>query len=581
MVDILFVVPVYEPIVSKDCNGTVLLATILKEKGMDVNIYRYYETKSTSDFWEFVEESARNILAREPKIVSFYCRSDCYLMNIRVAERIRNLNPEIHIVFGGPQADTSAIETIKRIPYVDYCCCGEGETTVFPLFYGLINNNDVSGIPGLTYRNAEGNVISNPRPDMIGNLDELPFDDYSFIPNEFKNRAIEENRSFHIDVGRGCPYNCAYCSTSVFWKRKFRMKSSERIIQEMIRAEKELGVDKFVLEHDLFTANKNKVLEFCKILKEKGFNKSWTCSSRADTIDKETIEEMASVGLKRIYMGIETGSPRMQKLTHKNLDLDIAIETIKTLQKNNVGVTASFIYGFPEETEEDVEQTLQFAYRLLQMGVNKIQFHLCTIFPGTEYYNTYIDSLVLSETATDAVDTFGLEENREFIKANKEIFPSFFEYRSELRDKLFGLSKVIKTVFELYTKLRECDPEKFCDMRLIDLFFDFKKANKVIDENLGIYDHQNNELELVRNYLSTIYGKEDLEVLCGGFAFYRDLKDINKNANDHMEVKLYDIDVAAFDKGTPISQIKKMPVMVYIKKADNKISYVVKPTMFG
>lgn len=579
MADVLFVVPVFETVFSRDCNGTILLATILKEKGMDINIYRYYETKATDNFSEFVEDTVKNILARKPKIVSFYCRSDCYLMNIRVAERIKKSNPEIYIVFGGPQADTSAIETIKRIPFVDYCCCGEGETTVFPLFNGLINNNDVSDIPGLTYKNSDGVVISNPRPDMIEDLDTLPFDDYSFTPKEFISCAMKESRSFHLDVGRGCPYNCAYCSTSVFWKRKFRVKSSKRIFQEMIRAEKELGAESFVLDHDLFTANKKKVLEFCRMLKENGFDKSWICSSRADTIDKETIEEMASAGLKRIYIGIETGSSRMQKLTHKNLNLDVAIETIKTLLKNNVGVTASFIYGFPEETEEDVEQTLQVAYRLFEMGVNKIQFHLCTIFPGTEYYDTYKDSLVFSETITDAVGTFGLEENREFIKANKDIFSSYFEYRSELRDRLLGLSKVVKIVFAMYKKLCECDPERFKDMRLIDMFFGFKKSNKVIDETNTDYDYQLNEINLIRNYLSTIYDKEELEVLCGGFEFYHDLRVINKNANDHIEVKFYDIDVADFDKGKFLSEIKRTPVMVCIKKVDDKISYIVNPAM--
>ncbi len=579
MEDVLFVVPVYEATISRDCNGTILLATILKEKGMNVGIYRYYETKATNNFYEYVEDATKNILARNPRIVSFYCRSDCYLVNIRVAERIKELRPEIHIVFGGPQADTSAVETIKKIPYVDYCCCGEGETTVFPLFNGLINNLDVTHIPGLTYRNSEGVVVSNPRPEMIEDLDTLPFDDYSFTPEEFKKRVTDENQHFHVDVGRGCPYNCAYCSTSIFWKRRFRMKSADRIFKEIVKAEKELGVTSFVLEHDLFTANKKKVFEFCKILKDNGFNKSWICSSRADTIDRETIEEMASAGLERIYMGIETGSPRMQKLTHKNLNLDTTIETIKALHDNNIRVTASFIYGFPEETEDDIEQTLQFVYRLVKMHVKKIQMHLFTMFPGTEYYNTYKDSLTLTNNTTDAVDTFGLEENREFIQENKEIFPSFFEYRSELRDKVYGLSNLMMLIFEIYEKLCKCDPERFCNMRLIDLFFDFKKANNISSEQNPATSVRENRLQYICNYLATIYTSDELDILVDGFTFYADLKRINQSDLAQMEVKSYNSDVNAFDKGAKLSEIKKTPVMVFIRKTGNKISYVSKPTM--
>lgn len=579
MSDVLFVVPVFKPDITKECSGTLLLATILKESGTDVGIYRYYESGNEDDFRDFVEISVKNILAKSPRIVSFYCRGDCYLTNIRVAEKIKEQNPDIYIVFGGPQADISAQETIERIPWVDYCCSGEGETTVLPLFSGLLNGDDVTHIRGLTYRNNIGEVVSNPRPDLIADLDTLPFVDYSFIPEESKKETKAKNYKASIDVGRGCPYNCAYCSTSAFWQRRFRLKSPQRIVAEMKRMEREFGIKKCLFDHDLFTANKNKVREFCSILKEEGLGFTWSCSSRADTINNELIDEMVSAGMKSIYLGIETGSPRMQKLTHKNLDLDKAYEIIRYLRAKGVLVTASFIYGFPQETEEDVEDTLKYISRLIDMQVTSVQLHLCAMFPGTEYYNTYKEHLVLSSSFSNIVGDFGVRENLDFIKDNKVLFPFYYEYRSELRDKFSGIENVFVMIIDMHKKLSSLDPQKFSKKRLVDLFLEFKEVNKACFEVDSDYEFKDYDTELALNYLSTVYSGEELEKLKDIFAFFSDLRPSKDKSEDGMQMKVYSVDIKAVNDGKHLSEIKLTPTMVSINKSGKKVSYIAKPLM--
>ncbi len=577
MSDVMFVVPAFEADILNECNGTLLLATILKENGIDVDIYRYYQSGDKKSFADFVDVSVKNILAKEPKIVSFYCRGDCYLANIRVAEKIKEINPCVFIVFGGPQADISARETIERIPFVDYCCSGEGETTIYPLFSGLLNGTDVLHIRGLTYRNDRGEVVSNPRPELLLDLDELPIEDYGFIPEEIRSQPKEKNKAVTIGVGRGCPYNCAYCSTSMFWQRKFRIKSPKRILLEMKNIEKVFGVNRCVFDHDLFTANKSKVYEFCKLLKESGENRRWSCSSRADTIDKELVDEMVSSGMTAIYLGIETGSPRMQKLIHKNLNLDKTYEIIKHLLQKGVYVCASFIYGFPEETEDDLEETLQFMYRLMKLGISGVQMHLCAIFPGTEYYNTYKDQLVLSETFSDQVGSFGVAENMSFIKANKDLFPFYYEYRSELRDRFSGLSKQAFMIIEMYKKLIALDSEKFAGMRLVDLFLAVNEANKASAELTEKSGHTEPKVERICNYLATVCDKEDMEIYREVFTFHYDLQAANNMEGNHADVKIYGIDIDAVVKGKSLSEIERKPVMVYINKVGKTVSYVIKP----
>jgi len=531
MSSVLFVVPVFKELIRQECGGTLLLATILKSKGIDVDIYRYYESNPDTDFNTFLDNSVNNILARNPLIVSFYCRGDSYLANILVAKRIKELHPEIHIVFGGPQADITARETIEQIPWVDYCCSGEGETTIYPLFKGLLNGEDVTYINGLTYRNSSNEIVTNPRPELIENLDELPYTDYTFIPESTLSKNMETPPKVLMDVGRGCPYNCAYCSTSLFWQRKFRLKSADRIVAEMKQLYEEYGIKKFIFEHDLFTASKKRVFEFCRALKDSGLGLEWSCSSRADTIDKETIEEMASAGMRSIYMGIESGSARMQKIMHKNLNLDKAMDTIKHLTDNKIKITASFIYGYPEETYEDLEETLKVIHSLYKRGNVSIQLHLCSILPGTEYFSKYKNELVWAENISDITGDFGVKENIDFIRAHKELFPFYYEYHNELRSRLYGMNKLIFLFMEMYDYLMTFDRENFSDKRIIDIYLDFIDANKHILNNEN-EEYSKIKRELYSNYVSSVYDKNYAQKFIEILTFKADLQDIKEEGKD-------------------------------------------------
>lgn len=577
MSDVLFVVPAFEPSILEESYGTLLLATMLKEKGIDVDIYRFFESDPNSGFISFVENSTNNILAKKPKIVSFYCRGDCYLANIRVAEKLKKENPQLIIVFGGPQADLVAKETLTQLPFIDYCCCGEGETTIYPLFSTLLKGGDVTNVKGLAYRDFKGNIISNPRPELFKNLDELPFIDYSLVPENILDNARKQNLRIDLDVGRGCPFNCAYCSTCRFWERKYRLKSARRIVDELKALHEIFGNTVFGLEHDLFTANKKKVLEFCHELKESGLPVEWYCSSRADTLDEELINEMVDSGLRRVFLGIETGSERMQKLSHKNLKLENIEKTIKSLLDKNVAVTASFIFGFPEETEDDLEQTLQLAYKLFLLRVHRLQFHLCVIFPGTEYFDAYKDQLVLAENVSNIVGDFGVKENRDFIEKHSELFPFYYEYRSDLRDRFSGMDKDIVKFMGIYEKLSVYDPEKIKDKRMVDLYLDFRtKTEEIRNSFTSSEELKGRWTEVTFTYLATLYQSDDYKKITGIFSYLQGLNAIKTNPEISVDVKQYDIDIAAVMKKKTLAEIPLKPTMVIFNRQENNISCNIK-----
>lgn len=564
MSDVIFVVPNEAPTLYHEFCGTLLLATILKQNNTDVDIYRFTEASMSNGFFPFIDETAKNIVAKGPKIVSFYCRCDCYLTNIMIAKKIKETNPDIYVIFGGPQADASAYDTINEIPWVDFCCRGEGETTVYTLFSALLNKTDYSAIKGLTYKDNNQNIVENPAPELVEDLDSLPFTDYSLIPDYIVNNPESYDHAFPIDVGRGCPFNCAYCSTSIFWQRKFRVKSADRIVKEMLDLNKHFNITKFNFQHDLFTVDKKKVLNFTSALSEAGSPFEWSCSSRVDTLDEETIVSMAENGMRSVYLGIETGSERMQKLINKNLKIDKIIETIDIFIKNKVNVTASFMFGFPEETQEDLEKTLQLVLKLYRMGVQKFQFHLCSITPGTLYYYKYFDKLTLAINQSDQVGDFGIEECRDFIKEHIKLFSYCYEYKSELRDRFANLHQCAIPAIITYNLLSSFFPKLFQNIRISD----------VLLEILDIYSKKpdfsyNSDfaLEYVKNHFSG----DTLTKLTDIFNYHK----LNDRAileeNFEPSVEYFSTDIQAYRNGEAFENIPLKNQMLYFFKADKKL----------
>ena len=131
-IDITFVVPAFKPKMKEESLGTLILAKKLLLNGYNVDIVRYWNAKNSPrlDYDSFRNEFVSFIVNKAPKIVSFYCRCEEYHICLDLANRIKKLSPTIKIIFGGPQAELVAKETIRTFNFVDYICCSEGENTI-------------------------------------------------------------------------------------------------------------------------------------------------------------------------------------------------------------------------------------------------------------------------------------------------------------------------------------------------------------------------------------------------------------------------------------------------------------------
>lgn len=476
MADIVFITPNIDGYILDEPVGTLVLATILRNAGMDVEILQFYRFGNVDNFADFMEGAVKLVKEKAPKIVSFYTRCDTYHISMKLAQKIKTVFPQIYIVFGGPQADLSAEDTLRAAPYVDYICRGEGETTVVPFFCSLLSGKPDHSICGLAYH-SQNEIIMNPKPEMIADLDTLHPIDYNFLNDMNRGIGPSVDNAFPVDVGRGCPFACTYCSTKSFWKRKYRIKSAERIIEEIKELHERFKVNRFVFLHDMFTLDRKKVVAVCKGLKQIGFPIAWSCSARVDCVDRELIDIMVDSGMCAIYMGIETGSPRMQKLVQKNLKLDDVMDKLSYIAQKGVRITASFIYGFPNETEEDFAKTMQLMLQLSSVPKIALQAHLCTFFSGTELTEQYFDQIERSTARSDLIGEYAIQECEDLIRQYPRLFPHFFEYKNELREKI----KHFPQFFNCWMTLRpvyEYIANKYYTEDICQMLYDFSENNR-------------------------------------------------------------------------------------------------------
>jgi radical SAM superfamily enzyme YgiQ (UPF0313 family) len=342
-------------------------------------------------------------------------------LTIRIAEQIKRNNPDAIIILGGPQASAVDVATLQAFPFVDLIVRGEADETLLRVLQTGVRSPALALVPGITFRSG-GSVVRNPEAPVVMDLDALPFPAFDLLP------WTEPPFYFPIEIGRGCPFSCTFCSTNDFFRRRFRLKSPQAVLAQIARVRIDHRVRRFDLVHDMFTVDRKRVVAFCEALLESGEQIEWGCSARTDCVDNELIELMYRAGCRSLFFGVETGSPRLQRAIEKDLDLVDAAARIKTCTSTGINTTVSLITGFPEETEEDLWQTVSFLMDTAQHELVEPQLHIVAPLAGTPLHNKFRGRLLLDSVTSDMSYQGWTQEDpdRDLIASFPDIFSSFY-----------------------------------------------------------------------------------------------------------------------------------------------------------
>lgn len=484
MAEIVFVVPTSVRTIKQEVNGTLLLATRLLQAGFDTRILRFCEVESFGgDYADFIRDITHKILAQSPRCVSFYALWPTYHTMLRIARELKALRPELQVVLGGPQATATAAVTMEHMEFVDCICTGEGENTVVPFFTALLRRGGegLAEIPGLYYRTAGGVAFCDTENPLCDLNDQPYWDDrlYLDLYTEPDDYTRSDTYDMPLDVGRGCPYSCTFCCTSHFWRRTYRLKSPQRVVDEMRYYHEKFGIRSFKFAHDAFTINHHLVGQVCDRILEEGLDFRWNCTTRIDCITEELILKMKQAGMRRIEVGIETGSPRMQKLINKRLDLEKARRMIAFLLDNKIRVSLFFIYGLPEETEEDLAQTLSFVFEMMDRGVRNVLMSICCFTPTTAITERFYDELVYDPKMEVLFHSFyGDEADLQMIRENKSVFPVYYNLPTTIRRDYQYLRYLVNLYARFPKGLRQLRRQYGGDD--LRLYRDFEEKNREV-----------------------------------------------------------------------------------------------------
>lgn len=416
--------------------GLLSLAAVLESAPHHVSIVDFNYALCDGDISlddDFYSRALARIEALCPEVVGFSTMCNSYHITLRLAQHLKARMPHILVILGGPQASVVDTQTLEAFPFIDFIVRGEAESSLPKLLDCLSQQTSPARVPGLTYR-TEGRILRNPDAPLQSDLDLLPSPAYHLFPYQI-------GAAPSIDAGRGCPFACSFCSTSTFWRRRFRLKSIDRLIGEMSMLKREYQASSFTFMHDLFTVNRRRLHAFCDRLESEKMDVSWTCSARVDCVDRALLKRMAETGCWAVFYGVETGSPTMQREIHKNLKLEQVWSAVEGTIAAKMRPTVSFIAGFPMETEADLEQTLDLIQDLIARSEVNVQLHILAPQTGTPDYDHYRDRLRFDGYYSDIAGTAQRFLEPEWFQQYPDLFSSFYYFETDgvSRQRLTGL----------------------------------------------------------------------------------------------------------------------------------------------
>jgi len=576
--DVLFINPTEQMRLSEEVNGTMLLATKLLQAGFNVQMLRFGQAEHyMKDYKGFIASITDRILQLQPKCISLYTLWPYYHVTLRIARSVKEQAPHIYIVLGGPQASATAVSTMESQPYIDYICTGEGENTVVPFFSALFAGDmqALAAVPGVYWR-QDGKVLNNPRQADLCDLNTLPYwDDRLYLEHYDHSQKELESEYYYmpIDAGRGCPYNCTFCCTSHFWKRTYRLKSPDRIIADIRYYQEKFGIRSFWFSHDAFTTDRKLVSQVCDRILENGMDISWKCTARIDCITEELVLKMKQAGLQYIELGVETGSPRMQKLIKKNLDLQRVKTMVKFLLDSGLEVGLFFMYGFPEETEEDLNATLELQMTLLDMGVSDVSTSFCRFSPQTAITEQWYDDLVLDmDMKLLFRGVFGYEDELDMIRDHKALFCHLYHLPTPLRNQ-YHYTRYLVYLYKRFPMTGRYLRALFHGDNLA-FYRAYYDANSEIFQSVKklIRTVKEQPVQVATNILNTLDHPKAKQVLAM-LTFESDLRALTKSAQNTAIIrKVYDFDHRDLQAKKPLEELATGKTEILLRKVGDQVS---------
>ena len=378
-VKIVLVRPNYNSHIITPPLGLGYLASYLKSEGIDaVVIDGLREALST-------EGLIGRILSEEPDAVGITCLTAFYEETVDLSRRLKDKG--LKVVIGGVHPTFLPYQTLTE-SNADYVICGEGEIALAKLAKNGFVNDGIQGVYSKGDLKDEKQQVV--KAQAVERLDDLPFPDWEQIDPNLYPRAPHGAIVKNFPIGvvmttRGCPYECTFCASPGFYERKVRFRSPENVVREIKHLVEKFGVKEIHFEDDNLTLKRDHIAKICNLMIENDLKVSWACPNgiRADKVDEDLIALMAKSGCYYFAYGVESANPQILKNIKKRESIEDIEKAIEIAHRKGIQCQGFFIFGLPGETDETIEETIDFACR---SKLSRAQFLILDVLPGSELW---------------------------------------------------------------------------------------------------------------------------------------------------------------------------------------------------
>jgi anaerobic magnesium-protoporphyrin IX monomethyl ester cyclase len=414
--------------------GISYLAAVLEQQGYEVDVVDLQVSRPTQ---KQLEDKFRNL---NPDVIGVTSATVTYLPALQILKAAKTALPNCTTMIGGPHVTVLDERTFIESADVDIVVRGEGEQTMLELA-GLVSDGNLkslSEVSGITFR-RHGQIFRSPDRPFMQDIDLLPYPAHKHF--DVSRYRISGKVYMPIITSRGCPFYCTFCAAYKMCGRGFRARSPSKVVDELEWLRDTFGAKAFAFYDDTFTYNVNRAMAICDEMKTRKFDLPWDCRTRVDKVSKELLTRLRSTNCQLIHFGVESGSQQMLNTMRKGTTVEQNAKAIKLAKESDILVAISLVIGYPGETPEMLQQTIDFIHKTKPDYV-----YMCEAvpYPGTDLY-TYIkqSGIELSEDWNQYHEQMQVFKNtllplEKLEEAKKTVYDSFFTPTYYLQKKLRG-----------------------------------------------------------------------------------------------------------------------------------------------
>lgn len=377
------------------CYLNLSAAAVLRERGHQVALIDC-QAEGVS-----LPELFQRVNGKEPDLVVIYAEQIKVNVDFEIIRQLKD-SLSLKVVFVGPFVTPLDREVMEISPQVDYVIRGEYDHAVADLADAMVKGDGVEEIPGITWRDG-GKVRQGSAPVRLTDLDSLPMPAYDLIDfDNYTESVFIHHPSAAMATSRGCPYKCIYCwFPQTIYSHKWVAQSSVRMFEEVRYLVERFGIREIKIDDDTFEIDRQRVIDFCELLLSSNIKVAWAPQCRPDLVDEELLCLMKRAGCVRILWGCESSSQEVLDKMKKGFKVADIRRATRLSRKLGIEALNCFMLGFPWDTEETIQQTIEFA---CQLNAEFTQFAIPTPLPGTEFYRLARENGYVQATEWDYFD---------------------------------------------------------------------------------------------------------------------------------------------------------------------------------